>query len=126
MGRITKEVRPCKSCGDSCLIYDHNKWLCRDCARKRKQDRVRELSGRSDFNDLRDVFREIWNERPHYCQNCGKWLGNEPKAIFFSHIKSRGAHPELAYEKSNILLYCSECHHRWDFGDRTEMKGNKE
>lgn len=56
MGRITKEVRPCKSCGDSYLIYDHNKWLCRDCARKRKQDRVKELSGRSDFNDLRDVL----------------------------------------------------------------------
>jgi hypothetical protein len=27
MGRITKEVRPCKSCGDSYLIYDHNKCL---------------------------------------------------------------------------------------------------
>lgn len=68
----------------------------------------------------RELFLEIWNERLHYCENpkCRKWLGHEPNVQFFSHRKSKGAHPELRLEKSNIDLLCKECHYQEDFGQK--------
>lgn len=68
--------------------------------------------------DLRSLFLEIWGERPHICVKCGKKLGDEPLAIYFSHIKSRGAHPELKMDKNNIELLCSACHKLHDFNER--------
>ena len=68
----------------------------------------------------RKLFLEIWDERPHVCSNpsCSKFLGNEPKVYFFSHIKSKGAYPELRLDKKNIELLCFECHQKWEFGER--------
>jgi len=73
----------------------------------------------------RDLFVEIWNERPHYCENCKESLGGEPKVHYFSHIKSKGAYPSLRLVKSNIELLCLQCHQLWDFGDRNEFKNRK-
>lgn len=68
----------------------------------------------------RELFIEIWNERPHYCSNpkCRKWLGEEPLVNFFSHRKAKSTHPELRLEKTNIDLLCRECHHQEDFGTK--------
>jgi DNA-directed RNA polymerase subunit RPC12/RpoP len=66
----------------------------------------------------RELFLEIWNERVHYCTKCSKWLGEEPLAHFFSHIKSKGAHPELRLNKGNIELLCMACHEREEFGSK--------
>lgn len=56
------------------------------------------------------LFFEIWIDRPHYCQHCGHYLGEQPKAHFFHHIKSKGAHPALRLEPENIELVCMDCH----------------
>ena len=68
----------------------------------------------------RELFLEIWNERGHYCENpkCRKWLGDEPVVNFFSHRKSKGAHPELRLVKTNIDLLCTKCHYNEDFGQK--------
>ncbi len=68
----------------------------------------------------KELFLEIWNERPHICSNpeCKKHLGDEPNAFFFSHIKSKGAYPELRLCKDNIELLCVECHQSYEFGIR--------
>lgn len=68
----------------------------------------------------RELFLEIWNERPHYCENpkCRKWLGNELKVFFFSHRKPKSKYPELRLVKSNIDLLCRDCHYREDFGEK--------
>jgi len=62
------------------------------------------------------LFAEIWSVRPHYCTHCGDWLGHEMRAWFFSHIKSKGAYPELRLEPDNIQLLCRRCHDRYDNG----------
>lgn len=107
--KIKEEVRPCVKCKTNHLIYNRLKWLCEDCDKETAKERK---------GDLQALFLEIWKERPHKCVHCGKNLGEEPKAIYFSHIKSRGAHPELKMDKNNIELLCAECHYEWDFGDR--------
>lgn len=65
----------------------------------------------------REMFLEIWDERPHICTNpkCKKPLG-EPKVHYFAHIKPKGKYPELRLVKSNVRLLCMECHHELDFG----------
>lgn len=56
--------------------------------------------------DMKALFREIWNERPHICTNCGDPI-SRPVAHVFSHKKSKGAWPSLATDKENIELHCS-------------------
>lgn len=91
------------------MIFNRSKWLCKEC----NDIVIRERRG-----DLRSLFEEIWKERPHVCVKCGKLLGDEPRAIFFSHIKSRGSHPELKMDKNNIELLCSACHKYEEFLER--------
>mgnify|MGYP000186467805 CR=1 FL=1 len=107
--KIKEETRPCIRCKINHLIYNRSKWLCEECDRETTKERR---------GDLRSLFLEIWNERPHKCVQCGKNLGEDPQPIFFSHIKSRGAHPELKMDKNNIELLCSACHKMRDFNER--------
>lgn len=109
--KIKEEARPCLKCGVDHMIYNRLKWLCKKC----DQETTRQRQG-----DLQSLFMEIWKERPHVCVKCGKKLGPEPLAVYFSHKKSRGSHPELKMDKNNIELLCYNCHHEWDFGERKE------
>lgn len=120
--KIREEVRPCVSCNENHLIYDRNKWLCKDCYNKKKQEKLNRKTLETRKNDLNDVFEKIWSNRPHYCFHCGKYLGSEPKAIYFSHILSRGAHPALRCDEENIVLACRDCHYIYDFGDKNKLQ----
>lgn len=66
------------------------------------------------------MFLTIWSERPHYCTNqkCKEYLGEEPLAHFFAHLKSKGAHSEARFDKKNITLLCFDCHFIYDNGKR--------
>lgn len=67
-------------------------------------------------------YQSIWNEREHYCEECGKWLGDEPAWSYFSHILPKSHYNKLRYCKANIDLLCPDCHHRWEFKDRKNMR----
>lgn len=71
----------------------------------------------------RELFLEIWEERPHYCTNkdCQEYLGEEPLTHYFAHLKSKGAHNELRLDKDNIALLCFDCHYIYDNGDRSKI-----
>ena len=77
----------------------------RDVLIKKKKNKLRKPTGELA------MFLEIWNEREHKCEHCGK---NQP--IFyvhcFAHIKPKGTYPELRLVKSNIRILC----HYWDDG----------
>lgn len=70
----------------------------------------------------RDLFLKIWSERPHYCINCKIYLGEDPVVNYFSHIKSKGANPELRLDPNNIELLCIECHHCYEFSGKEKFK----
>lgn len=94
----------CIECKTPQFIFSNGR--CKFCARKHQKpiSKVRKKTGE------RDVFLEIWNERPHVCSNCQAPLGDEPKTFMFSHNKGKGAHDELRLVKSNIDLHCWDCH----------------
>lgn len=69
----------------------------------------------------RDLFLEIWQERPHVCNRCGEKL-HEFSTSLFHHIRPKGRYPELRLDKDNIELICFYCHykeHNFAKGDKT-------
>jgi len=121
----------CKVCGEIKWI-NNTRGVCPSCVYKRnhgglteleysKRKRSMVLKDKKPTGEL-DMFIKIWEERPHVCVECGKRLGDKLNVSYFSHRRSKGAYPELRLVKSNIDILCTECHHEWDFGDRTKMK----
>jgi len=47
-------------------------------------------------------YSQIWNEREHYCSNCGRHLGEMMQAAFCSHILPKGKYPKLRHVSENI------------------------
>ena len=68
---------------------------------------------------------EIWSERPHECEGCGAYLPNPPIAHYFSHLWARNTEPKGKFDKENIVLKCVQCHHEWDFGDKTKIPNHE-
>lgn len=60
----------------------------------------------------KEVFRRIWEERPHNCLTCGVHI-NEARAINFSHLLPKGKYPELRLDPRNVVLQCGQCHMKW-------------
>lgn len=58
------------------------------------------------MSKLKDLYWEIWQERQHICANCGYPI-SRPVAHVFAHKRSKGARPDLKYDKDNIELLCS-------------------
>lgn len=61
------------------------------------------------------IFKEIWNERNHNCERCGKYLF-EYSHTLFHHIIPKSKDNSLRLVKSNITLVCFECHQWYHFG----------
>lgn len=71
------------------------------------------------MSKLKRLYKEIWDNRPHVCEVCNKDI---PYMVAhnFSHIHSKGARPDLKYDKRNIQIWCSSvqrkgrgCHELW-------------
>jgi len=60
-----------------------------------------------------DFFKEIWRERSHYSEVSGEYLGVF-SPVYFSHLLTKGSHPELRLDKENILLMTFEEHRLWE------------
>ena len=58
----------------------------------------------------RALWMEIWDERPHVCLFCGRFLGEEPLTTFFHHPCEKAKFPEIRFNKENIVLTCLQCH----------------
>lgn len=73
-----------------------------------------------------EVFRQIWSEREHKCDNCKLPLPEPALAIYFAHDKSKQKSPELRLEKSNIFLHCIICHRLKDHGTAQDYNKRKD
>jgi 5-methylcytosine-specific restriction endonuclease McrA len=132
MAKTTEKYQICNGCGKHRYITNRTKCLCDDCNYKRLHNgksrfEVRAERSKAKKPKLRPatgelaLFKEIWVERPHICTHCGKRLLEPLKPIYFSHIKSKGAYPELRLVKSNIELTCEDCHTKYEFGARSSV-----
>ncbi|MFZ1789278.1 MAG: hypothetical protein WAT92_13225 [Saprospiraceae bacterium] len=70
------------------------------------------------------IFNEIWNESPRICKICQRVL-TVFNPILFHHLRTKGSHPELRLEKSNIVLLCDQCHMgEHGFKPKLDREGN--
>ena len=70
----------------------------------------RKRKSSSDKEQMFLFFKELWKKRRHNCENCGKWLGNEPLSYMFDHVLEKSKYPQLILEEDNIMFLCLECH----------------
>lgn len=98
-----------------------------------KQER---LERRREIHRMdRELYKYIFDTRPHECEECGRTLPSifsivdEVSGISsivcieqYSHIMTKGAFPEFRHHKKNINRLCREHHDQWEFGDRQNMK----
>ena len=60
-----------------------------------------------------DVALNVWDEREHVCEVCGRELGDYPNPSFFSHLLPRGSYPKFKRRMDNIRLKDPLCHEKW-------------
>lgn len=82
----------------------------------------RELFGTGHTPEENERFyRWCWQHSLHVCSECMKPL-KEYSAVYISHIRTRGAYPEMAFDCRNINILCFQHHNQWENGDRKNMR----
>lgn len=116
---LTPKIGTCKDCGQTLMIRSGR---CYGCHTKRfraygqpKDGEKPSTPGRKPTGEA-EVFKQVWEERPHNCETCGCTIGPDPIPTYFSHIIRKSKSEELRLEKDNILLECFKCHFTWDHG----------
>ena len=103
-------------------------------ARQKRQGGLKKFSDKMVALHEEDaVFYEgIWNTRKHYCENCGKWLGNNFRNLKghiityrYAHIIPKAVYPYLRHYDKNIMLLCLECHTKFDQSPKDIVKEMK-
>lgn len=105
---MDRKKKPCKICGNYRVLF--SKGRCFYCTPKKAiQTKKKKYNPKLKVKD-HEFYNEIWNERPHVCGNCGHFLGQEPRTIYFDHILEKSKYPEYRHTKENIWLLCWDCH----------------
>ena len=60
-----------------------------------------------------ELFKEIWDKRPHVCTVCDARLPMFT-VRFFAHILGKGTEPAARLDPDNIDIMCYPCHYRYD------------
>lgn len=93
---------------------------------KRRKKSPEEIAENKAHTEKRNAFfMEIWASRPHKCEVCGKFLGNEARTYHFDHVLEKSKFPEYEFDADNIMLICFEDHDKKSRGFHspvTEMR----
>jgi hypothetical protein len=80
------------------------------------------FGGNPELPEVRNkFFRWVWDRKVHVCEETKAFLGHDMKAEFMSHILSRGAHIEMAFDPRNINILSPDAHREWESGKREKM-----
>ncbi len=114
---IKRKKKICKGCGEEEYLWARGK--CQKCAYDEKPPK--KISKKKEPTGELELFKEIWEERHHICEECSVMLP-EFNVAYFAHILGKGASPRNRLNKNNIVLLCLEHHTQLDFGDKKKMK----
>lgn len=122
---IQRRKKTCKKCGNLKLLFSRG--LCDSCYKKeyaKPLKKKRKAYSRKTALQDHEFYQSIWDIRPHYCCNCGDYLGSECKTIYCDHILEKSKYPEFRYEPDNIWLLCWTCHTNKTNGIYSEVMVN--
>lgn len=121
----------CKTCGKNaeseyCFQHKPRKALAKTKMLNTVNKTVKNVENKRNISDMNEFFLQVWkNRKQHDCENCGKWLGNEPLSYMFDHLLEKSKYPELKYKEDNIMLVCLECHDNKTRGFLTDLVRGK-
>lgn len=106
---ICKGTGSFKGCGrDNVYIVNRTRQLCDTC----NSIRLKPFSVQKTATGELAMFKEIWDERPHFSEVSGS-----PIFYFdvrcFSHLLPKGAYPRYRLNKDNIVLKTADEHYDW-------------
>jgi len=98
----------CKVCGkkaesDLCFLHKRNKGF------KTSSFSSNELK-KAGINTMRELFLQIWKDRPHRSEVSKTSLGSEALSVFFHHIIPKEKYPEAKFDLENIVLLTLDEH----------------
>ena len=136
MSTILRKLKSCSVCNKLSVLWRCNPNLCKHCSLQSKgksgdknkpndKNTGKYIKYKRKTTGERELFLSIWLKRVHICENCGKYLGDEPLTFYFSHIKGKGAYPELRLVEDNIELLCLTCHRAWELDKEGYYKRKK-
>jgi len=107
---VERKKKICKKCGNFRPLF--SKGLCLICYKSNYKKPIKTKKKYDPKVKERDVefYSSIWETRPHNCENCGAFLGNEPRTYNFHHLLPKAKYPEHRYDEWNIALLCADCH----------------
>ena len=94
---------------DGCKNRVWSKGVCRNHIPKEPMTRT-EKPVNIEPNPMHVFFKQIWREREHCSELSGTYLGKQAMSTFFHHILPKEKYPQLAYDKSNIILLTLDEH----------------
>jgi len=122
------KVCNCSSESDFCFRHKERKPFPKISSFKSRNTIPTKDEIQKNINDLytRNLFfASIWDKRKHNCENCEKWLGDEPFSYMFDHLLEKSKYPKLKYEQDNICILCLECHDNKTRGFISDILKNK-
>ena len=119
-----------EGCWEEKLIVFKSGHLCQTCNNSRLAERYKERAkdkpvftekAVKQMNDDNNVYMELWNTKPHFCEECNKHLGDHTDEeaaknhkYVFSHILKKGMYGKIRHDLRNFNLLCFKCHNRWE------------
>ena len=64
------------------------------------------------FEQDKQFYSEIWDEREHVCFETGVYLGSEPYTTMFHHVLPKSKYPQFRHCKWNIVLLHPDVHNQ--------------
>lgn len=89
---------------------------------KRREEKI--IKEREEKKLMWAVFEQMWEENPHYCYSCGRWLGETLFSYHVDHIIEKQKRKDLLLEKKNMVLVCLDCHSNKTLGRVNEKYKN--
>ena len=119
---MKRVAKICKSCFKLTFLFSHGH--CKACWSKQNAGKTKKITPKLTEKRKKDhdTYSILWSQSDKTCEECKKYLGDEPQPFMFSHILSKGAHPKIRHDADNFNLLCFNCHQAWEFGDKASMK----
>ena len=107
-----------KTCNkEGCNYNQFGGGFCKSHQYLRTDKKPKAIKPRKTTGELA-LFKEIWMEREHICDECDEVL-TYFSVDWFHHIKGKGKYPELRLVKDNIQMLCFKHHQDKHFGFKT-------
>jgi len=79
-------------------------------AKPKEPDLSELIKKQIEAEKLKEFFIKCWNNKPHYCEITGKYLGNQYSSLYLHHLLPKSKYKEAVYDEDNIIVLHPDIH----------------